>query len=492
MKILFASAEVAPFAKVGGLADVAGSLPKALAARGYEVKVLLPRYGMIDADPRWRLTNLVSNLRVRMNPLWEETASYAETVLGGVTFGFIGTDRWYPPAIDSASLYQPGGDQHLFFSEAVLSVSRQTGWIPDIIHSNDWHTGFIPVLMREKYPADWSRTAAIFTIHNLAYQGEFGPEVLDHLGLPGSLFTPDRCEAWGRVNFLKSGAVYADITSTVSPTYAREIQTPAYGCALDGLMRHLADHRRLEGILNGIDQATFNPEADPAIPAAFSRDDMRGKAICRAELLNELGLPVIEGAPLMGVVSRVSSQKGMDLMLAAIDAFPDVPVQFVVQGLGEPDLAAGFRAAAKRHPKHIAFVERFDADLAQRIYAGCDLFLMPSSFEPCGLGQMIAMRYGTLPIVRATGGLADTVAERQDGFVFSDRNPGAMLGAILRAVHVYRQPAELARMRACALGRDFGWKQSAAEYELMYTDAVARRTRFNPPVPVGAFAGSAT
>jgi starch synthase len=194
----------------------------------------------------------------------------------------------------------------------------------------------------------------------------------------------------------------------------------------------------------------------------------------------------------MGVVSRVSSQKGMDLMLAAIDAFPDVPVQFVVQGLGEPDLAAGFRAAAKRHPKHIAFVERFDADLAQRIYAGCDLFLMPSSFEPCGLGQMIAMRYGTLPIVRATGGLADTVAERQDGFVFSDRNPGAMLGAILRAVHVYRRPTELARMRACAMGRDFGWKQSAAEYELMYTDAVARRTRFNPPVPVGAFAGSAT
>jgi starch synthase len=348
-------------------------------------------------------------------------------------------------------------------------------WIPDVIHVNDWHTGFLPVLMRQKSPERWRETATVFTIHNLAYQGEFGTEVLDALDLPHSLFNHEGVEAWGRVNFLKAGCAFADMVNTVSPTYAEEIQTPRFGCTLDGLMRWLHDQDRLAGILNGIDTEVFNPETDPHLPHRYSATSAIGKAANRRLLLSELGLPTIEGAPLFGVVSRISSQKGLDLIMQAAEALFDLPIQLVIQGLGDPAIGAGLREVQRRFPEHFRFIERFDADLAQRIYGGCDGFLMPSAFEPCGLGQMIAMRYGTVPVVRETGGLKDTVFEGVNGFTFEQQDPLALVAAVARAVNAYRDCDRWREIMLLGLHSDFSWAASAVQYVDLYRRAVASR-----------------
>jgi starch synthase len=477
MRILFVAAEVAPFAKVGGLADVAGGLPKALRELGHDVRVIMPLYQMIEDDPRWTLTTTIESFAVRMNEHWVKQATYKEAEIPcldgpGVPIGFIGTDEWFPLSVDSESIYQPGGMQHLFFSEAVLRVLQETDWTPDVIHCNDWHTGFLPVLMREKYAATWSQTAAVFTIHNFAYQGEFGLEVLDALEVPRSLYNPEQVEAWGRVNFLKAGCVYADQVNTVSETYASQIQTPEYGNRLDGLMRHLNALGRLRGILNGIDVDEFNPATDPHLPANYSLENRQGKAVCKAELLAELGLKPIDGAPLFGVVTRVSSQKGIQLIVEAAQSLFSLPIQLIVQGLGEPQLCEELRALEKDFPDHFRYVERFDAPLAQRVYAGSDGFLMPSVFEPCGLGQMIAMRYGTVPVVRHTGGLADTVFEGHNGFVFERVSPMDLLAAMVRAHEAYAQPERWNELVEADMALDQAWSASAKEYVYMYQDAV--------------------
>lgn len=462
MRILFVSAEVAPFAKVGGLADVAAGLPKALAALGHEVRVVMPLYQMIE--DQWHPAE-IARAHVQINPSWMKAATVGEIRQDDVTYNFIGTDEWFPLAVSSETVYQPGAMPHLFFSEAVIQFSRQLDWQPDVVHCNDWHTGFIPVLLKEKYQDD---TRTLFTIHNFAYQGEFGTEILDLLDLPMSLFTSDKLETWGRVNFIKAGCVYSDQVNTVSPTYAREIQTPEFGNTLEGLMIDLARHGRLSGILNGIDTHVFDPASDPALASDFSADNLRGKADCRKALLHELDLPSIEGALLVGMVTRISSQKGLDLVLAAAKAIFELPVQLVVQGLGEPALLEGLGCLQDRFPRHLQVIQKFDAPLAQRVYAGCDAFAMPSSFEPCGLGQMIAMRYGTVPIVRKTGGLADTVHEGQNGFVFEDRNPVDLIAAMVRAHNAFLQPEEWARLQQNAMRHDFGWHDSALQYVHLY------------------------
>jgi starch synthase len=471
MKILFVSAEVAPFAKVGGLADVAGALPKALRDLGHDVRVVMPLYKMIEDDPRWQIRTTIDSFDVRMNSEWVKQARFAETEHEGVPVGFIGTDEWFPNSVDSATLYQPGGMQHLFFSQAILAAMKELDWIPDVIHCNDWHTGFLPVLMREKHADTYARTGAVFTIHNFAYQGEFSMDVLDSLELPRSLFNPEQVEAWGRVNFLKAGCVYADEVNTVSESYAREIQTPEFGCRLDGLMRHLFQEGKLRGILNGIDVNEFNPATDRHIPANFSLSDLAGKAVCKDTLLEEVGLEPISGAPLCGVVTRISSQKGINLILEAARSMFTLPVQLVVQGLGEPALCDSLRALEEKYPKNFRYIERFDAALAQRVYAGSDAFLMPSAFEPCGLGQMIAMRYGTVPVVRKTGGLADTILEGQNGFVFERQSPMDLLAAVIRAHEAYQQPGRWHELMKAGMSADLSWRTSAKEYASMYLDA---------------------
>jgi starch synthase len=475
MKVLIVSAEAAPFAKVGGLADVAGALPKALRAQGHDARLVVPLYRMIEDDPRWALQPRLERFDVRMNARWTQPAWFKQTVHDGLPVGFIGTDRWFSQAVSSESLYQIGGEQHLFFCAAVLRAMEELDWVPDIIHANDWHTGFLPVLLSEKAGIVWQDTASIFTIHNLAYQGEFGLEALDALELSRNLFNPEGVEAYGRVNFLKAGAVFADRVNTVSETYSEEIQTPEFGARLDGLMRRLAYEGRLSGIINGIDTEVFNPAVDPDIPFHFSARDLSGKRQGRAALLKELKLPEIEGAPIFGIVSRLSSQKGLDLLVEAAEALFALPIQLVVQGLGEPPIAEALRKLQDRFPQNFRFVERFDAPIAQRIYAGCDGFLMPSAFEPCGLGQMIAMRYGTVPVVRRTGGLADTVLEGQNGFMFDRRDAGEFVAAVGRAVDAFRQPASWKDLILAGMTADHSWGASAAKYADLYQAAVAER-----------------
>lgn len=450
LKILFVAAEVAPYAKVGGLADVAGSLPKALARLGHDVRVVMPAYRMVREDPRWD-----ARPADRPGLLRSEGQEFDLWLVDGIdAFDLVE---------DSRSIYSPDRDAYLRFSQAVVSMAR--AWQADVVHAHDWHTGFIPVLMQEG-ASPLPDAAAIFTIHNLAYQGEFGIDTLDRVGLPRSLFNLHQLETFGAVNFLKAGCVYADQVNTVSPTYAREIQTPEYGCRLEGLMAWLAERGRLRGILNGIDTDVFDPATDPALPAPYDAADRSGKADCRKALGQELGLS--GDGLLLGVVSRLSEQKGFDLILGGMERLLDLGCSIAVLGTGDPWAARSLHQWHSRRPDRVVLAERFDVDLAQRIYAGVDAFLMPSAFEPCGLGQMIAMRYGSVPIVRRTGGLADTVIEGENGFVFEPRTPEALVDAVARAREAWSDPARWSALVETGMRQDFGWERSAAEYVRMY------------------------
>jgi len=471
MRVLFCSAEVSPFAKVGGLADVAGSLPKALTARGHDVRVVMPAYGLVL--DRWAPV-ATTTFQVRVNPAWSASATIHEVHAEGLTLWLVEGAGFFDGIRRSEDVYTPGRDAYLFLAQAALEGCHALDWRPDVVHAHDWHMGFVPTLLRETRGGRWDEVASCFTIHNLAYQGEFGFDTLDVADLPHELFTPDFLEAYGAVNFLKAGCVYADQVNTVSPTYAREIQTPAYGCRLDGLMRHLASRGALRGILNGIDVHHHNPMTDPDLAAPFSADDPSGKAACRAALLGELGLSEDPSAPVLGIVSRLSNQKGFDLVIGAANRILGMGTRLVVLGTGDPWAAGELRRLQDEFPDRVRFVEAFDVRLAQRIYGGADLFLMPSAFEPCGLGQMFAMRYGTVPVVRKTGGLADTVFEGVNGFVFEEKTSDALSEAVARAVHAFRGDG-WPGLREAGMRTDFSWDKSAADYEQMYDDARASR-----------------
>jgi starch synthase len=473
LKILFVSVEVSPFAKVGGLADVAGSLPSQLAALGHDVRVVCPRYRIIEEDSRFELKPASGPFNVRLNKNWNVQATVETTVHDGVEHWFIDGDEFFASATSSATIYQNGVEKYLFFSEAVLAATQAMHWTPDIIHANDWHTGLIPLLMRARHGRSWENTVSVFTIHNFAYQGEFGPEILDMLELSRAHFNHHETEAYGALNFLKTGCVFADMATTVSPRYAQEIQTPEFGNRLEGLMRHLSEEDRLAGILNGIDQREFNPAADPRLAKAFDAANPAGKADCKHALRERLGLA--EGdKPIIGVVSRLSHQKGLDVLASSAKHLVEMGFQLVVQGLGDSNLVDAWRALAAANPDDIGFVEAFDETMAMSVYAGSDFFAMPSRFEPCGLGQMIALRYGTLPIVRRTGGLADTIREGKNGFVFQQAEPVDLINACQRALEVYRSP-EWPEFVVKALSEDFGWTESAKQYSALYQRMLNQR-----------------
>ncbi len=474
MKVLYVSAEVAPFAKVGGLADVAAGLPKAIKALGQDCRVILPYYQMIADNPRWKTHTIVESFEVHMNPVWTKSASLHQLDFEGMTYYFIQTDEWFTEAKDSGSMYQPGGEVHAFFVAATLRAMELIKWIPDVVHANDWHTGFLPVLLKEKAGPIWDKTASVYSIHNMAYQGEFGTEVLDWLDLSHDLYNYEQVEAWGRVNFMKAGMSFADVVNTVSPTYAREIQTGEYGCGLDGLNRFLSENDRLFGVLNGLDYDVWNPKTDPRITANFSSKQLDGKRSCREALMELVGFTPMSGAPLVGMISRISTQKGFDLVVNAAEELFKLPIQMVVQGLGDPHIIDGLKALEQKYPNQFRFLNAFDEELAQKIYSGCDSFLMPSSFEPCGLGQLIAMRYGTLPIVRATGGLRDTVQEGQNGFVFENRNRQEFIDVVTRAHQAFGTP-NWDLMVSNAMNANFDWTASAKQYVELYEKAVKRR-----------------
>jgi starch synthase len=481
LRVLYVASEVAPFAKTGGLADVAGALPRTLARLGHDVRVLLPKHRGVE-DRAGALRVAVPRVTV---PLGDRTAEGAllEGRLGeAVPVYFVAHDGYY----DRPALYGASDDceRYVFFCRAALAALPALGWTPQVIHANDWQTGLLPVYLETLYRDDpaYADVATVFTVHNLAYQGRFWHYDLPMTGLGWDLFTPAGIEFFGHLSFLKGGLVFADLLTTVSPTYAREIQTPEQGEGLDGVLRERSAD--LVGILNGLDVEAWNPATDPEIPKRFDRDDPEGKAVCTAALRAELGLPAASVVrPLVGVVSRLAEQKGLDLVAEAVPALRAAGAQLVVVGTGEARYERLLTDLAGTYPDTVAVRIGFDERLARRIYAGADVFLMPSRYEPCGLGQLIALRYGTVPVVRRTGGLADTVRPWDPatgdgtGFLFDEFSGAACRAALARAFAVYGEPAAWRRLVANAMAADFSWEASAEAYVHCYRRAIRKARR---------------
>jgi starch synthase len=478
-RILNVASEAAPFAKTGGLADVLGSLPRALARLGDEVAVLLPLYRGVPLPPGAPILRLP----VQVGPHAYSVAIY-EVVRQEVRYLFAEC----PPLYDRAGIYGTHGaiggadyaDNHIRFAVlclAALGVARSV-FRPDVFHAHDWQAGLLPVYLRESLALDptFFGVRCVLTIHNLGYQGSFPATAIADLGLDPRLFHPEGLEFFGRLNFLKAGIVWADAINAVSPTYAREIQTPEFGFGLDGLLRSRAS--KLTGILNGVDYEEWNPETDQYLPANYSVRDLSGKRACKLALLEEMGLPPDADRPLIGIISRFAHQKGMDL---AAEIAPFTNAALVVLGSGEAALENAFLSLALDYPDRVATRLGYNEGLAHRIEAGSDMFLMPSRYEPCGLNQIYSLRYGTPPIVRGTGGLEDTVNE-QTGFKFRDDLEGAV-GAALKEF----QDRELwtARMRR-GMGRNFSWDASAAEYQELYAKGLSSKGRSSTLAYTGA------
>jgi starch synthase len=479
MKVAFLSSEVFPYAKTGGLADVSQALPAALARAGVEVAVFMPYYGEVKAKG----LTLVKALDAQ--PMdWEggrvEFTVWADPATPYPAC-FVEFDRYFERSGGSrlygtqAGDFPDNGERFAFFSKAVLEALKALPFEADIVHANDWQTALAAAYLRKSGAEDpfFTRTRTVFTIHNLAYQGLFPPAILGTVGLPESLFRMEDLEFWGQVNFLKAGILYSDAVTTVSPRYAREILTPEYGCGLDGLLRHRVE--ALSGILNGINAEAWNPTSDRRLAAPFSAADPAGKADCKRDLLAAMGLPPLRrDGPVLGVVSRLAEQKGIDILLGALDGLFGLGARVVLLGTGSTVWEAALRQAKERFPSYFGLRTGFDEDLARKIFAGSDLFLIPSRYEPCGLTQMIAMAYGTIPVARATGGLDDSIqaydppTKTGNGFKFEAPDPSALLDAARRAMRAMASAADREALIRNAMRADFSWDGPAAQYLALY------------------------
>lgn len=471
MKILFATSECHPFIKTGGLGDVAWSLPRALKEEGMEIAVILPKYTQIHAryrDKMKHVTEFSVNVSYR-----QQYCGVDSLKIDGITYYFI--DNMYYFDREGAYGYIDDGERFSFFSQAVIEAMEKIGFIPDVLHVNDWHTAIIPLLLKVKYAwiEAYRDIKTVLTIHNLKFQGIYPFQALgDLLSIGDSVMVDEGVEYYGNVNYMKGGINYADWVTTVSPTYAREIKYPFYGEGLHGLMARV-DYK-LSGILNGIDVQMNDPAADDHIPHTYSVKDLSGKALCKEALQEELGLPQSD-APLIGIISRLTDQKGFDILSVVLEELLNQDLQMVVVGTGEKRYEDMFNYFAWKYPDKLSSQIRFDLGLAQRVYAGCDMMMVPSQFEPCGLTQMVAMRYGTVPIVRETGGLADTVTPFNEftgkglGFTFANYDPEDLKNAVYRALYVYRdrKDAWMDIVRA-GMTADHSWIRSAREYEAIY------------------------
>lgn len=471
MKVLFASSEAAPFFKSGGLGDVAGALPKELKKKGVDVRVVLPLHALMKAEDKKEL-QLLTKFTVKVG--WRVEYTGIKTLKRhGITYYFIDNERYFMR--DALYGYEDDGLRFSYFSIAVLEMLEKIGFIPDVIHANDWHTALIPVLLKEKY--QWIDVFAdirtVLTIHNLQFQGVYDQRILaDWLGIGMDAFQEEGLKYYDKVNFLKGGIQFADAVNTVSPTYAEEIQTPHFGENLDAVLR--ANNHKLQGILNGIDYETNNPKTDPVIYENFNVNKLAGKKKNKTGLQKDLQLPESDDM-LIGVVSRLTTQKGFNLVEHILDEIRQRPVQVVILGTGEAQFENTFRYFDDLYPDKVRAVIDFDIELAQKIYAGSDLFLMPSAFEPCGLSQMLSMRYGTLPLVHEVGGLKDTVAPYNKytgegtGFSFYDFSPHVLLQIIDEALDVYQHnPKAWTQLIKQAMNKDFSWDQSAQKYISFY------------------------
>jgi starch synthase len=484
LKILFVTPEVEPFVKVGGLADMTGALPKDLARLGHDVRVVCPAYGSVKRIGDWQALPDPLGVDVGGAAQWARTW---RTVLPGsaVPAYFLENhDHFARPEVYTGpwGAHADNDLRFAFFCRGALALCQQLGWQPDVIHCHDWTTGLLPLMLNTTLRDEpLGRAATVFTIHNLEHQGWAPARVVDFARLPWGELHRDGLETGGMVNLMKIGLLHTTKISTVSPTYAGEIRTAAGGFGLDGLLRFRAAD--LVGILNGIDDAAWDPARDPALPARYSAADLAGKAVCKARLQERFGLELRPGVPLFGVVSRLAAQKGLDLLADAMAAIMDrMDVQFVLLGNGDQRLENDFNWAAGAFRGRFGAHLGFDGGLARLIQAGSDFFVMPSRSEPCGLTQMYAMRYGTPPVVRATGGLVDTVQNFAEGrpegtgFVFADATTTALIDTIGWACATYYdRPAELAALRQRAMAQDFSWRRSADKYVELYQWAVSAR-----------------
>jgi len=489
MKVLFAASECTPFIKTGGLGDVIGTLPAALAKEGVDARVILPKYRDIPEQFKAKMkTEQVFYVHLGWRRQYCGVLSLEHN---GVTFYFIDNEYYFGnEGVYSSGNYE--GERYAFFCRAVLETIVRLNLSVDILHLNDWQTGMIAPLLATQYRANplLSSVRTVFTIHNLRYQGIFPWMFIDDLlGIGDAYFTPDMLEYYGCANFLKAGIVFSDVVTTVSPSYAQEIQTPYFGERLDGLLR--ARSNVLVGILNGIDTEEYDPETDPMIPAHYSAKDLSGKAECKAALQRDLGLEIALDVPMVAMVSRLTEQKGIDLIDRVIDDIMRTDLQFVVLGTGEQRYHDLFGWASWRYPGRFATRIEHSNALSHRIFAGADMLLMPSQFEPCGLTQMIAMRYGTIPIVREVGGLRDTVqpynryTDEGTGFSFANYNAHEMLFTIEAAANYYHDKELWTRMMRRAMAKDFSWKASAQKYLSLY-DSLLAPFALAPEEPAGA------
>ncbi len=480
LKILYMTAELAPLVSTGGLGEVARALPRALQAQGHDVRIALPCYRRVRPPYRGHqfcvCTGFVGGRAVH------GALRIARTPDSGIPLYLVEHNGYF----DREHPYGPGGyeyddalERFAFFTQAALHGMLQTGWAPDIIHCNDWHTALAPAYLKAGWPtADWRSLPTLFTIHNLAYQGDYPEERFEQTGLSAQWFTPEGLGLRGRVNTMSAALRLATKLNTVSPRYAREIQTPQFGCGLETMLKTRA--KDLAGILNGVDYTLWNPSFDHCIARPYTAEDLAGKAACKEALQHMAGFQKRK-APLFIMVSRLEEQKGVDLLIRALDSMLRQDIQLVVLGRGNGDLAEACAKTASLYPQKMCFFDRYDPALSHAMYAGADFMLMPSRFEPCGLGQLYALAYGAVPIVRRTGGLADTVRHlttanlargRATGIVFGPANPTAIIRAVTRALAVYEDRPMLHDVRVAGMKEDFSWERSARAYERLYRKAI--------------------
>jgi len=474
MHIAFVASECVPFSKTGGLADVVGALPKALASLGHQVSVYLPRYRQTKlVDPQ----TVVRSITVPFDDTYRFCSVVTAGSSAGVRFYFVD----YPPYFDrealygtSAGDYPDNAERFALFSRAVLEASKVLG-VPHVFHCHDWQSALLPVLLRTLYAEDpaFQEVATTFTIHNMGYQGLFPPDILPLLMLPWDLLTISKMEFFGQVNFLKGALVFADFVTTVSRKYSLEIQTTEYGFGLEGVLRNRA--ATVAGILNGVDYDVWSPQTDKFAAAKYSPQDLSGKAVCKQDLLNAFGVTSADPkVPVIGIVSRFAAQKGFDLIAQIMDRLAREEMIVVALGAGDKPYEEMFQRLNKQFPNKIAVKVAYDNAIAHKIEAGADMFLMPSRYEPCGLNQIYSLKYGTVPIVRATGGLDDTIEPwdartgKGTGFKFTEYTGEALLATVKQALLAFRDQSSWQTLMRNGMGRDFSWGASAREYGKIY------------------------
>jgi starch synthase len=481
LKVLILAAEVVPFAKTGGMADVTGALPKALQALGHDVRVAMPRYGRIHPE-RFQLTRLFDDLPVPIDEGTKPAGLWERRLDEHVPVYFVENAPYFER--EGIYMYPDDAERFIFFCRAALEATRHLGWQPDIIHCHDWHTALVPNWLETIYADDphFTQSASVYTIHNLAYRGIFGHRVLEIAGIDeyGFLVRPDKPEERDIVDFMARGIYFSDVINTVSPTYAREILGQERGEGLDTLLRDRQDY--LYGILNGIDAKQYTPATDTQIEAKFDLNHREARRTNKQALQEEAGLNSDPEIPLLGIISRLTDQKGIGLLTAMAEPIlRHLGAQLVIMGTGEQHYHDFFGNLLDRFPGQAGAFLTFNDRLARRIFAGSDVYLMPSRFEPCGLNQMIAMRYGSVPVVRAVGGLADTVIPFDPrtgsgtGFVFEAYDALAFYAAVVRAIEAYRNPYQWQVLQRRCMSTDFSWDASAREYSTLYQRALVAR-----------------